>query len=147
MQTVATAFRAFFWFVYQTVTVGGLGAVYFFIPFAILAVLVAVGFVRQQAGTRRRLLSLVVALPAIWILMGLWGAVFWFDWAHPKTPNPRWITYPPLAALFLSLMAVAYFCIRLRGARTFAAAYGLINIYFTLSMYLLSEMAVTGDWL
>jgi len=147
MQSAANAFRTLFWFLQQAVTVGGLGATYFIIPFTILAALATVGFVRQASGTRRRLLSLIVGLPAIWVLVGLWGGVFWFDWAHHAAPNSRWIQYPPVAGLLFSFLAAAYFCFCLRGARVFALVYSLINIYFTVTMFFLSEMAVTGEWL
>jgi hypothetical protein len=36
---------------------------------------------------------------------------------------------------------------RAKGARWFAVAYALINLYFTLAAGLMSDMAVTGDWL
>jgi hypothetical protein len=45
------------------------------------------------------------------------------------------------------VLGAILFSLQLRGARLFVLAYSVINLYFSLAMCLLAEMAVTGEWL
>jgi hypothetical protein len=147
MGSVLSAVRALVWFIYQAVMVGGAGAAYFFVPFAILVGLAVIGFVRRDTDARQRIWIPVVLFPAIWILTGLWGGLFWCDWTGRHGPCPHWAEYPILIAPWLSLLAAVVFLTYQRGARLFLAGYSLINIYLTFAVSFVSGMAVTGIWL
>jgi hypothetical protein len=148
MEAILGGLHAVVWFWYQAVTVGGLGIVYFIVPFVILVTFLVVGFPRRETGARRRLWGLIVGLPAIWLFTGFWGGVFWLDVSiRPLGSNAPWVEYPADAAPLLSLGVAGFFVWWLRGARLFALSYSVINIYFAIAMSFLSGMAVTGVWL
>lgn len=148
MEPIIRAFGALVWFVYQAVIVGGLGAAYFIVPFAILAAVLAVTFSRMDPTARARLGGLLLSLPASWVFVGLWGGFFWVDLgARPVIRNPAWVEYPLDAIPLLFVVIVGVFTWRLRGARLFTLTYSLINMYFLLAIVFLSGMAVTGTWL
>ena len=148
MGALRSVVGAFVWFLKESVIVGGSGARYFVVPFAILVVGLVVTFPYRDVDARRRLPAFLVALPAIWVFAGLWGGFFWNDWQHkPYVPNPGWTQIPIIVAPWLSLIVCGVFTRRAKGARWFATAYALINLYFTLFMSFMSIMAVTGTWL
>jgi hypothetical protein len=147
MDQLLNAGRAFAWFLYQSSAVGGLGTALFWIPFLLSIASLAFAFHHSDYETRPKFWFLL-ALPAMWIFIGLWGGYFWIDWAKkPFVPNPAWVLLPVRwgiwVFLLLGIAAVAY----LQGGRWFAAIFFVINLYFMLSMLLLSGMAITGDWL
>ena len=90
---------------------------------------------------------MMLALPTIWILIGLWGGLFWFDAKVSKPPISDWYFFPLVTGLVAYLASVAFFAWRLKGLRWIAAGYSLLNLYFTLFMYALSAMAISGTWL
>ena len=67
MATASHALGVLLWFFMQAVTVGGLGAGFFFIPFFALATAAGVDFVRNNESMRRRLLLPIILLPSSWI--------------------------------------------------------------------------------
>ncbi|TAL04927.1 MAG: hypothetical protein EPO08_00105 [Rhodospirillaceae bacterium] len=147
MNTFLGPIRTTLWFAYQAITVGGLGLVWFAVPFAILLSLAVVSLVRVDKSQRSSLWVLLV-LPAIWIFVGLWGGTFWVDWQHhPVHNNPSWVSYPIFVAPWLAIAATIFLALRLVGARLLVSAFGLINIYFTVFFSFMSGMAITGDWL
>ncbi|HSY81856.1 MAG TPA: hypothetical protein VK807_08845 [Gemmatimonadaceae bacterium] len=139
---------ALVWFLQQAVTVGGLGAIYVVAPLAVCVVFLVVAFPRKDPAARRRLTAFLVALPVIWILIGLWGQLFWCDWQHTTNQcGPQWKQFGPDVGIVLFLVTAVAFVWRARGARRFAVAYTMVNAYFVLAMSVLSSMAVTGVWL
>lgn len=145
MEEAVRTGRGFIWFLDQSITVGGLGFFWFFLPCAALLAL-AIWRFPKHPRTRRRLLWLGL-LPLVWIFVGLWGAYFWLDWQNAQARYPAWLVWPAdgalPAAVFLSVVLFA----SMKGARVFTAAFAALNLYFTLSMSLLARMAVTGHWL
>jgi hypothetical protein len=139
---------ALVWFLQQAITVGGLGAIYLVVPLAVCIVCLVVTFPRKDPAARRRLAPFLVALPILWILVGLWGQVFWCDWQHTTNQcGPAWKHAGPDVGLVLFLVTATTFIWRARGARWFAVAYTIVNAYFVFAMSVLSSMAVTGQWL
>jgi hypothetical protein len=142
----ATAFYASLWILHQSVIVGGLGFIYFAIPFFTLCAVLMIAFIRQERGSRRRLLPAILLLPSIWIFIILWGGFFWADLDHGQR-NPAWVGYPIIAVPFVFVMLAGFFIGRLRGARIFTAIYAVTNLYFVLTGCFIALMAVTGDWI
>lgn len=145
MEEITRTIVTFIWFLRQTVTVGGLGSIWFLAPcIALLAIMI--WNLPKSTQDRHRLLRLGV-LPFIWIFVGLWGAYFWMEWQNPAASNPGWATWPVYAALPLVVVLSAFFLFFLKGNRAFVAAFVIFNVYFTLAMSGLAGMAITGDWL
>ncbi len=147
MDQLLNAGSAFVWFLYQSSIVGGIGAVWFWIPFLLLVAGLVLAFRRGDEKARSRF-WILAALPALWIFVGLWGGYFWIDWtAKPFAPYPDWVHIPVAWGswifLLVGIAAVAY----LRGGRSFAAIFFIINLYFMAAMTFLSAMAITGTWL
>jgi hypothetical protein len=147
MDSLGTALKALVWFIYQGVIVGGLGAVYFVIPFVCLVALMWKKFPRGDRRLQKRLIGPVVLMPLIWITIGLLGGLYWVDWQHHAVAAPNWVrsvvTFGPPAALGVAIISV----LLLKGTRVFIASYALVNLYLTVSTAFMSTMAVTGDWL
>jgi hypothetical protein len=146
MVHMQSALRAFTWFLSQSVTVGGLGSIYFWLPFLVFFAGLF-GAWKISKIERRRLLILLI-LPTIWILIGLLGGYYWVDLKQvPTQLSPPWVRfivgYGVFAFLPVGLASIIY----LKGARIFALIFFAINLYFMLAMTLLASMAVTGDWL
>jgi hypothetical protein len=139
---------ALVWFLGQAITVGGLGAIYVVVPLAVCVVSLVVTFPGKDPAARRRLVPFLIALPMIWILVGLWGKLFWCDWQHTTNQcGPAWKHLGPNLGIVLFLVTAAVFVWRAHGARRFAVAYTIVNAYFVFAMSVLSSMAVTGVWL
>jgi hypothetical protein len=97
---------------------------YLLIPFVIFIILAVLGLLRRGADARPRLWIPVLALPAIWISLGLWAGVLWAS--HFR--DDRWLSYPPTAAICLSLVASVFFVTYQKGVRLFVASYSIINL-------------------
>lgn len=147
MEAVFKSLGILFAFVLQAVFLGGLGIVFFVVPFLLLLLGMVVSLRRAPKGSWRRLLPVIVALPAIWIFVGLWAGMFWYDWAHPGPRNPAWVVFPVIIAPWLSILIAGFFLIRIAGVRLFTACYAVVNLYFTLAICLLAGMAISGSWL
>lgn len=111
-----------------------------------LCVALAVVFVRLASEQRRKLMVLVVALPALWFLIGLWGGVFRYPdlSTHPPLHDPGWQSFPPLIGLCLFFSFAAIYIRRVPVARVFTVGYSVVNAYFAVIMCLLSVMAING---
>ncbi|GIL38157.1 hypothetical protein [Roseiterribacter gracilis] len=146
LDAILAPIRALIWFFSQAVQVGGLGAVYFLIPAAIMLAVMAANYMRMDRSLRRRL-PIVLLLPLIWILVGLYGGVFWEDSRAGSQPNPAWMIYPIWASMLLSFVLTFGLAAHLQGARPFVVAFGAINTLLTLGVGFMAGMAVTGSWL
>ena len=136
------------WFLHQAIIVGGLGAVYFIVPLAAFLVGLVLTFPRKDAAARRRLPVFLIGLPVTWLLIGLWGGLYWCDWPHTTNQcAPTWKHNGPSIGMLLFVVTTGAFFWRARGARAFAVLYTIINAYFAFVMYVMSGMAVTGVWL
>ncbi len=141
MDHIQGAFRAFAWFLSQTV-----GGLVFWIPFLLL-VYGLFGALKISV-TESRQLWILLTLPAIWILTGLLGGYYWVDWQHvPVQHSPPWVQLIVSYSIFVFLLAGLATILYLRGARAFASIYFLLNLYFMIAMWFLAGMAVTGNWL
>ena len=102
----------------------------------------------RDANARRRLRAWILVLPAIWIVTGYWGALVALHLERaPVRQYPQWVLWPALVAPLLCILLAAVFVRRTKGTRLFAAAYAIVNLFFTLSVSFVSGMAITGDWL
>src|SRR5262245_2027040 len=97
-------------------------------------------FPRGSSFRKRRLIGPLVSLPAIWLLAGVIGEMFWR--AHPAPLT----AYEFLLAPGLSLLVAGFYVWRLEGARLFTIAYGVVNLQLTVLSSLLMAMGVTGAW-
>lgn len=141
------ALRAFLWFFWQCSIVGGIGAIWFWIPFVCVVALLVLNFRRTPSATRRRF-WLLLLLPAIWMFVGVWGGYFWLDWQRkPFIRNPAWVNWPVDCGFWLFLLIAMILIGYLRNGRTFATLFALVNLYFMLGMSLLAGMALSGTWL
>ncbi len=137
----------FVWFLHQCMIVGGIGAIWFWVPAISLIVLLVIAIRRSPAETRKRFWWLA-ALPAMWIFIGLWGSYFWLDLGkHPVTRNPAWVDWPIEFGLWVFLALAATLVFYLKNGRTFTVLFTALNLYFVLGMTLLATMAVSGKWL
>jgi hypothetical protein len=144
MEQMAHAVARLLWF--ASLTVG----VFWFIPFGVLLIVViAAAWFAYRRGdyVERGNAWLVLSLPAIWILIGLWGGWWWREWERKAPPNPEWVQFPVIAALFLEIALAILLVWWLRGVRPLVAAYSLLNVYFTLWIAFLAGMAISGTWL
>ncbi|HET6839348.1 MAG TPA: hypothetical protein VFH41_06385 [Bradyrhizobium sp.] len=146
MTSTVHAFHIFTWFLAQSVIVGGIGSEFFWSP--LLALIVGLAIAWKRMTVDRRPLWILFLLPALWIFSGLLGGYYWMDWARaPVQYSPGWVLfalkYSLLAFFLVGLLSIIF----LRGARWFATLCFVINLYFMITMTLLSSMAVTGDWL
>ncbi|MEH2480182.1 magnesium-transporting ATPase (P-type) [Nitrobacteraceae bacterium AZCC 2146] len=146
MLPVASAFRAFVWFLWQSSIVGGLGSLFFWVPFLLLVAGLFGAW--KISEIERKQLWILLTLPAIWILVGLLGGYYWVDWQHvPMQRSPPWVQFIVGYGIFAFLVVGLATIIYLKGARWFASVYFVINLYFMLTMTFLASMAVTGNWL
>ena len=97
------------WFFYQALIVGGLGVVFFLVPFTVLVATLIFSFPRNDRGVQRRLFGLLVSLPAIWLFVALWGGLFWLQWPQPSARNPDWVQFPVIAGPVIMLLAAGFF--------------------------------------
>jgi hypothetical protein len=142
LTSITRALRAFVWFLGQISSVGGIGSLWFWLPFLVLVVGLIVTW--RTTLIDRRLLWILLVLPALWIVTGLLGGFYWVDGARVSTPwVPIALQFNLISFLLIGLISIFY----LKNARGFAGICFVINLYFMLTMYLLPSMAVTGDWL
>ena len=146
MEPVFKPLAILFGFIMQAVLVGGLGPVFFAVPFLLLLLGMIVSLRRAPPGSGMLLLPMIVILPAIWIFVGFWGGIFWYDWVGRGPANPPWVGIPSAVAPWLSLLVSGFYSI-IPGVRLFTVCYAAVNLYFTLAMSLLSAMAISGNWL
>jgi hypothetical protein len=146
MQSIWRVCRILLGFVWEAAYVGGLGFTYFVVPFLIAVGLLLFTFMKQDAASRKALLPPILILPTIWICMGLWDGFFFVDLRHPVS-NPAWVGHALTVAAALFIVATGFYIWRLAGARLFVIGYALMNLYFTIAMWFLGEMAISGDWL
>ncbi len=146
MLHVLNALGAFRWFLWQCSIVGGVGAGWFWIPFASALAWLVVSYRQTPTATRRRFWWLAM-LPAMWAFVGIWGGYFWVDWQQGGPRNPAWVMWPVNYGLWTFLFVSTILVFALRNGRAFAASFALTNLYFMLFMSFLASMAVTGDWL
>jgi hypothetical protein len=144
--SLTRAVRVFTWFLSQSLNVGGLGYQFFLVPFLLLAIGLVVAW--KFASLDRRRLWVLLILPAFWILTGLLGGFYWKDFSHVPPQNPpQWVIFM-LTFNFVSFPLVGLTTVfLLKGARWFAGISIFMNLYFMITMTLLSGMAISGDWL
>jgi hypothetical protein len=143
---ITRALQAFAWFLGQSVSVGGLGNYLFWLPFLALVAGLVVAWLTSSVDRRR--LWILLVLPALWILTGLLGGYYWMDWARvPVQYPPSWILFALKFNILSFLLVGPISILYLRDARWFASIDFVINLYFTITMTVLSGMAVSGDWL
>ena len=140
------ALGAFLWFLWQCSLVGGLGAGWFWLPFAGIVALLIMSYRRTPAAARRNFWWLAL-LPITWVFVGIWGGYFWIDWHQGSPRNPAWVAWPVNYGFWVFLLVSAVLILALRNGRAFAALFTLVNLYFMLAMSLLASMAITGVWL
>ncbi len=116
------------------------------VAFAILIALSVVGFRRRDANARPRLRVPVVLIPAIWIFIVIWGLALSVP-PGSQIHRSSWVTYVPTAAVSFSLIASTFFIIYQRGSRVFLICYSIVNIWLTISAFLIAAMQVTGTWI
>ena len=146
MVHIQSTFRAFAWFLAQSATVGGLGSLFFWLPFMLLVVGLFGAW--KISVIERSQLWILLGLPAIWILTGLLGGYYWVDWQHvPVQHSPPWVLFIVGYGIFAFTLGGLATVICLKGARWFASIYFVINLYFMIAMTFLAGMAVTGNWL
>jgi len=145
VKDVGETLSTFVWFFVQSITVGGLGVFWFLVPFVLLVSIMVWKFPRKEIKVRG-LVSLLI-LPFLWIFIGIWGAYFWLDWQTAGATNPEWVQIPINTVLPLSAVVGVLLIIFLKGARAFAAAFTIANLYFVLAMSFLASMATSGIWL
>lgn len=111
-----------------------------------VCVALPVVFVRSPAELRRKLMVLILALPSLWILIGLWGAVFRSDVSSEDEPfrYTDWHSYPPLIGVVFLFSFAAVWIKRAPASWAFSVPYSLLNGYFAAVMCLLAEAAMTG---
>jgi hypothetical protein len=142
---IQTAY-AFVWFLRQCLDVGGLGSEFFWPPFLVLVVGLAISW--KDSSVDRRRLWILLVLPALWILTGLLGGYYWLDSARlPVQASPWWVHSALEFNLSLFLLVGIITIFFLKHARWFASICFFINLYFMIAMTFLAGMAVTGDWL
>jgi hypothetical protein len=111
-----------------------------------LGIALAVVFVRLAPEQRRRLKALIRTLPALWLLIGLWGGLFRYPDLSTDQPlhDLGWQCVPPMIGLVVFFCFAAIHIRRVPVARVFAVGYSLVNAYFAVMMCLLSVMAING---
>ena len=111
-----------------------------------LCIALAVVFVRLAPEQRRRLKALILTLPALWLLIGLWGGLFRYPDLSTDHPSHDlgWQCVPPIIGLAVFFCFAAIHIRRVPVARVFAVGYSLVNAYFAVMMCLLSVMAING---
>ncbi len=100
-------------------------------------------FPRKEILSQKTLVGLFFCLPAIWILIGLWGAAFFRDVHRSLPPNPEWALNVPVLVLPLEAILGVLFVWHLRSARAFSVAYAVINLYFAVAVAIVSTLAMT----
>lgn len=114
---------------------------WFWVPYAVLCGALVWTYPDKESTVHSKL-TLLAALPLVWIFVGLWGAYFSFDYEEGPH-NPHWVAYPiylgTAAYLGCAVGLIAY----LRGARRFASSFAFLNLYFMLYMYSAASKAVT----
>jgi len=140
---VTRALHAFVWFLSQSVNVGGIGHEFFWPPFwALVAGLVITW---KISSIDRRRLWILLVLPALWIWTGLLGGYYWIDWARvPLQDSPRWVLFALKFNILLFLLLGPISIFFLKDARWFASICFVINLYFMITMTILSGMAGIG---
>jgi hypothetical protein len=126
-----------------------LSVAYSIVWIALALLVVAIGVTLARSGPIERwkywLLGL---LPAMWILVGLWGGYFWLHWERrPLIHNPDWVKWPLLPAVAVFVVIGGALIVYLKGIRIPVTLFFLLNLYFMLMMTFLASMAVTGTWL
>ncbi|HWY63532.1 MAG TPA: hypothetical protein VNW15_16655 [Rhizomicrobium sp.] len=147
MMKITAAFRALWWFIYQAVTVGGIGATYFLVPFVIIASLIVWGVLKTNPEQKRLLRSSLLALPLFWIFIGMWAGFFWNNRPGHIPVTPAWVGYVPTIAAGAFLITAGFFVWKSASVRLIVLGYALINFYFILANWFLAIMAISGDWL
>jgi hypothetical protein len=142
MEPIGRTLGGFLWFMWQSTH-----SPVIWIPLIVL--LLCLWHTHRRAEPIEcRKYRLLLLLPAVWIFVGLWGSYFWLDWQKfPVVPNPPWVAATVMASMAVFLLLGIGLIVYLRGARWFAAIYFVINLYFTLAISFLSDMAITGNWL
>ena len=120
------------------------GAGYLFLPLLIAAV---IAFRRIGKDERAKTYPLLIALPAVSALCLVWAAIFYFDPARGRPPNPEWVGLALLFTPWLVLLFGALFIVRLERVRVFALLYSVVNLYAAVIICFVALMAVTGSWL
>ena len=141
---ISRILMGFAWFVSQAISLGGLGNIWFLGLGTFFLILMIVSF-PKKALERKRLVWLSV-LPIVWIVVGLWGVVFWKS-PDFLAPHPPWKEWPINIAIPVTIILSGTLLVCLRGARVFTAIFVLVNLYFCFMMTLMAGMAVTGVWL
>jgi len=113
----------------------------------LVCIVCIMAFVRLAPELKRKSLVLLVALPVLWIAIGLWSAVFrntGYAFVATTLQEISWQSYPPFIALILLLCLAAIQLRRVPGAWTFAVPYSLLNTYFAATMCLFGELAISS---
>jgi hypothetical protein len=133
------------WFVKQAFSVGGLGSTPVVIGLVVAAIVMATTLPKAGSIARKRLPYLLL-LPLPWIVSGLWGGYFWREWEKHAPANPWWILSLPHAAVLIQIAISIFLLVWMRGAAALTLAFGVVNLYFALFVWLLAGMALSGDW-
>jgi hypothetical protein len=140
---------AMLWFFFLTsleIVAERMGPVFTLILLALSILAPAVMFMRLAAERRRRLIAFVFALPALWLLIGLWGSVLRYPdlSSEPPVHGPGWQIFLPPVGLILFFCFAAIHIRRVPVGRAFAVSYLLVNTYFAVMMCLFSVMVISG---
>lgn len=99
-------------------------------------------FPKSESFERRRLRPLLL-LPACWIFLVAWGALFGLDCAHWSGGNPMWVLLPLHWLPLLVIIFSAFEAWQLRGARIFSAAAGAASFHVLVFLDFFVGMALT----
>jgi hypothetical protein len=124
----------------------GTGSAYGFYAFITLVALLILGVVLCGASVRGKLIVPLVVLPAIPIIVGMWGVCFSVNPQGSDT-NPGWVGLPVIAAPWLCLIAGGFFVWRTPSGWLFTVSYSLINFYVCSYISFIAVMSISGTWI
>jgi hypothetical protein len=113
----------------------------------LVSIVSIVAFVRLTPELKRKSLPLLIALPVLWIAIGIWSAAFrytGYPFVATTLQEISWQSYPPLLALILLLAVAAIQLRRVPRAWPFAVPYSLLNAYFATTMCMVGEIVINA---
>ena len=135
--------RAVIWGLWRVGADSGIGAGFVWIALSLVAAGVIATVQRARPPVRAPRL-LLVAQPAVWVLIGIWGLGVSLMHRDPGRAAPLWVFYP-IEVGFLVFVALGLFTIvYLRGGRVFAALFFAVNFGLALMVCVFADMAVSG---
>jgi len=120
-----TEVRAMLWFFFLTsleIVAERMGPVLTLILLAVCVFVPVAMFVRLASERRRRLIAFVLALPVLWLLIGLCGSMLRYSdlSSDPPVYDPGWQTFLPLVALAVFFSFAVIYIHRVPVGRAFA---------------------------